>query len=104
MELRYSNDLDTVLEGLRGLGLSAMRAPAEDCILRKVKDMISFTDFSGNRIELVVRPLNSGWRYFPSRDAGIKGLADVILRSIDIDGGLVDLVPCPQCASQRLGW
>jgi 2,3-dihydroxy-p-cumate/2,3-dihydroxybenzoate 3,4-dioxygenase len=46
--------------------------------LCKVKDMISFADFSGNRIELVVRPLNSGWRYFPSRDAGISGLADVI--------------------------
>ena len=25
-----------------------------------------------------MRPLNSGWRYFPSRDADIRGLADVI--------------------------
>jgi hypothetical protein len=40
---------------------------------------------SGNRIELVVRPLNSGWRYFPSRDAGITGLADVMLRSVDVE-------------------
>jgi 2,3-dihydroxy-p-cumate/2,3-dihydroxybenzoate 3,4-dioxygenase len=46
--------------------------------------MLWFLDFSGNRIELVVRPLNSGWRYFPSRDAGIKGLADVMIRSVDI--------------------
>ena len=88
VELRYSDDLDAVLEELAGLGLTAIRASAEDCALRKVKDMISFTDFSGNRIELVVRSLNSGWRYFPSRDAGIKGLADVILRSIDIDRDL----------------
>ena len=50
--------------------------------------MISFADFSGNRIELVVRPLNSGWRYFPSRDAGISGLADVILRSTGIEKDL----------------
>jgi 2,3-dihydroxy-p-cumate/2,3-dihydroxybenzoate 3,4-dioxygenase len=50
--------------------------------------MVWFADFSGNRIELVVRPLNSGWRYFPSRDAGIRGLADVILRSVDVEKDL----------------
>jgi 2,3-dihydroxy-p-cumate/2,3-dihydroxybenzoate 3,4-dioxygenase len=69
---------------LRGLGLSAGRGSAEDCALRKVKDMAWFMDFSGNRVELVVRPLNSGWRYFPSRDAGITGLADAIMRSTDV--------------------
>ena len=63
-------------------------APPSDCARRKVKDMVWFTDFSGNRIELVVRPLNSGWRYFPSRDAGVRGLSDVILRSIDIEKDL----------------
>src|SRR5258707_7577043 len=88
LELRYPRDLDAALEGLRGLGLSAGRGSAEDCTLRKVKDMAWFTDFSGNRIELVVRPLNSGWRYFPSRDAGIKGLADVMLRSADLEKDL----------------
>ena len=60
------------------LAISTGRGSAEDCASRKVKDMVWFTDFSGNRFELVVRPLNSGWRYFPSRDAGIPGLADVI--------------------------
>ncbi len=88
LEVRRSDDLDAALEGLRRLGLSAGRGSAEDCALRKVKDMIWFADFTGNRIELVVRPLNSGWRYFPSRDAGIRGLADVILRSIDIEKDL----------------
>ena len=88
LEVRYSSDLDAALEALRRLGLSVERGSAEDCALRKVKDMISFADFSGNRIELVVRPLNSGWRYFPSRDAGVKGLADVILRSIDVEKDL----------------
>jgi 2,3-dihydroxy-p-cumate/2,3-dihydroxybenzoate 3,4-dioxygenase len=85
LEVRYSEDLDAALERLRGLGVSAGRGSAEDCALRKVKDMIWLNDFSGNRVELVVRPLNSGWRYFPSRDAGIKGLADVILRSVDVE-------------------
>jgi len=88
LEVRYPNDLDAALEGLRQLGLSTGRGSAEDCALRKVKDMVWFADFSGNRIELVVRPLNSGWRYFPSRDAGIRGLADVILRSVDVEKDL----------------
>jgi 2,3-dihydroxy-p-cumate/2,3-dihydroxybenzoate 3,4-dioxygenase len=88
LEVRYSTDLDAAVEGLRRLGISATRASAEDCALRKVKDMVSFADFSGNRIELVVRPLNSGWRYVPSRDAGIRGLADVILRSVDVEKDL----------------
>jgi 2,3-dihydroxy-p-cumate/2,3-dihydroxybenzoate 3,4-dioxygenase len=88
LEVRYSTDLDTALGALQRLGISASRGAAEDCTLRKVKDMIWFEDFSGNRVELVVRPLNSGWRYFPSRDAGITGLADVIVRSIDIEKDL----------------
>jgi 2,3-dihydroxy-p-cumate/2,3-dihydroxybenzoate 3,4-dioxygenase len=88
LEVRYFSDLDAALETLHGLGVTASRGSAEDCALRKVKDMVSFTDFSGNRIELVVRPLNSGWRYFASRDAGIKGLADVMLRSLDVEKDL----------------
>jgi len=87
-EVRCPHDLDAALEGFRGLGLSAGRGSAEDCTLRKVKDMAWFIDFSGNRIELVVRPLNSGWRYFASRDAGVRGLADVIMRSVDIEKDL----------------
>jgi 2,3-dihydroxy-p-cumate/2,3-dihydroxybenzoate 3,4-dioxygenase len=88
LEVRYSEHLDAALEGLRRLGISGGRGSAEDCGLRKVKEMLWFNDFSGNRIELVVRPLNTGWRYFPSRDAGIKGLADVILRSVDVEKDL----------------
>jgi 2,3-dihydroxy-p-cumate/2,3-dihydroxybenzoate 3,4-dioxygenase len=88
LEVRYPRDLEAALDGFRGLGLSAGRGSAEDCALRKVKDMAWFMDFSGNRIELVVRPLNSGWRYFPSRDAGVQGLADVVMRSVDIEKDL----------------
>ena len=87
-EVRYASDLDAALEGLARLGLKTGRGTAEDCARRKAKDMAWFTDCSGNRIELVVRPLNSGWRYFPSRDAGIKGLADIILRSTDVEKDL----------------
>jgi 2,3-dihydroxy-p-cumate/2,3-dihydroxybenzoate 3,4-dioxygenase len=58
-----------------------MPGTADEAARRKVRDFIAFDDASGNRIELVVRPLNSGWRYFPSRDVGMKGLEAVALRS-----------------------
>ena len=70
LEVRYPNDLEAALAGLRALGLLAGKGSAEDCALRKAKDMIWFADFSGNRIELVVRPMNSGWRYFPEPGCG----------------------------------
>jgi 2,3-dihydroxy-p-cumate/2,3-dihydroxybenzoate 3,4-dioxygenase len=88
LEVRYPTHLDEAAEKLKQLGVSAQRGSTDDCGLRKVKDMLWFADFSGNRIELVVRPLNSGWRYFPSRDAGIKGLAEVMLRSLDVEKDL----------------
>jgi 2,3-dihydroxy-p-cumate/2,3-dihydroxybenzoate 3,4-dioxygenase len=88
LEVRYPQDLDAAVDALGKLGLPAGRGSADDCALRKVKDMAWFTDFSGNRFELVVRPLNSGWRYFPTRDAGIRGLADVIIRSVAIEKDL----------------
>ena len=87
-EVRDGEALDIALDALSRLGLSTGRGSDEDCALRKVKHMIWFTDFSGNRIELVVRPLNSGWRYFPSRDAGTTGLADVIVRSRNVEKDL----------------
>src|SRR5262245_59383224 len=102
LEVRYSSDLDAAVDGLRRIGVSAQRGSAEDCALRKVKDMIWFTDFSGNRIELVVRPLNSGWRYFASRDAGIRGLADVMVRSVDIDKDLS--IWCGVLSAQVSDW
>src|SRR4029077_14275332 len=48
LEVRYAADLDGALEGLRGLGISGGRGTAEECALRKVKDMVWFIDFSGN--------------------------------------------------------
>lgn len=87
-EVRYSTDLNDAAERLSKLGITTQRGTADQCALRKVKDMLGFTDFTGNHIELVVRPLNSGWRYFPSRDAGIVGLSDVMLRSRDVEKDL----------------
>ena len=88
LEVRYPTDLDAARFRLRKLGINAETGSAQECEQRKVRGMLWFRDFSGNRIELVVRPLNSGWRYFPTRDAGVSGLADVMLRSTDIERDL----------------
>ena len=66
----------------RILGLQLVEQ--SDCAHRKVRALASFRDPGGNTFELVLRPLNSGWRYFPSRDAGITGLSGVALRAPDV--------------------
>ncbi len=78
-EVRTRDNLDAAALALAARGLHTGRGTAADCAARKVKDCLWFRDHSGNRIELVVRPLNSGWRFFPSRDAGVRGLAAVAL-------------------------
>lgn len=85
LEVRFPADLDDLRSRLAGIGIAAQPGTAEECESRKAKAMLWFRDFSGNRLELVVRPMNSGWRYFASRDAGITGLEDVILRSTNVE-------------------
>ena len=73
--------LAAAVTALSDHGIAAVRGDAAACAKRKVRAMASFHDPAGNVIELVVRPLNSGWRYFASRDAGVTGLAGVALRA-----------------------
>jgi 2,3-dihydroxy-p-cumate/2,3-dihydroxybenzoate 3,4-dioxygenase len=80
-EMRTPDMLERAAATLEGAGLVVTRGDADGAAARKVREFISFRDHSGNRIELVVRPLNTGWRYFPSRDAGITGLDAVALRN-----------------------
>jgi 2,3-dihydroxy-p-cumate/2,3-dihydroxybenzoate 3,4-dioxygenase len=82
-EVRYQAALDEALEVVSGAGVASGRGTERDCAARDCKAMVWFDDHSGNRIELVTRPLNSGWRYFPSRDAGIKSFTGVLLRTKD---------------------
>jgi 2,3-dihydroxy-p-cumate/2,3-dihydroxybenzoate 3,4-dioxygenase len=80
MEVRDLAALEVAELALAQAGRPVERGSAPVCADRKVKALLAFTDASGNRIELVVRPLDSGWRYFPARDAGVTGLAAVALR------------------------
>jgi len=65
-------------------GIEAAIGTEHECAVRKVRALASFRDPGGNTIELVLRPLHSGWRYFPGRDAGVVGLQSVALRSQDV--------------------
>lgn len=80
-EVRDPATLERAAKRLEGLGRKVTRGTPDGAAQRKARGYIAFQDESGNTIELVVRPLNSGWRYFPSRDAGIKGLTAVALRA-----------------------
>jgi 2,3-dihydroxy-p-cumate/2,3-dihydroxybenzoate 3,4-dioxygenase len=80
-EVRTPETLERAAVALEGAGLAVTRGDAGSAAARKVRQFISFRDHSGNTVELVVRPLNTGWRYFPSRDAGVTGLDAVALRN-----------------------
>jgi len=79
LEVRSQAMLDRAVSTLAANGIQATVAVASELACRKARAMASFRDRSGNTFELVVRPETSGWRYFPSRDAGVTGLAAVAL-------------------------
>ena len=82
-ELRDGAALDAAAGQISDLGLAVERGSADACEQRRVHGLVHFTDFTGNRIELVVRPQHSGRRHFPSRDAGITGFSHIGLCSTD---------------------
>ena len=82
-ELRDGAALDAAAGQISDLGLAIERGSADACEQRRVHGLVQFTDFTGNQIELVVRPQHSGRRHFPSRDAGITGFSHIGLCSTD---------------------
>ena len=76
--------LDEIEKRLVQSSFAVARASAEECQRRYVQAALLAKDGSGNNIDLVVRPAQSGRRYFPSRDAGITQLHGVGIRSTDI--------------------
>ena len=75
---------DAYHEALRDLethGIAARLGTADEAGRRKARAFARFATPSGIAIDLVLRPQHSGWRYFPSRDAGVTGLEAVALRA-----------------------
>jgi 2,3-dihydroxy-p-cumate/2,3-dihydroxybenzoate 3,4-dioxygenase len=81
IELSAGPDIDRAAEALANAGFAAREATAEECAKRFVRRALIVRDATGNEIDLVLRPAQSGRRYFPSRDAGVTGLQSVGLRS-----------------------
>jgi 2,3-dihydroxy-p-cumate/2,3-dihydroxybenzoate 3,4-dioxygenase len=75
--------LDIVGAELEKAGHPVHFGTAEECAQRRVKNFIASKDPTGNKIEIVARPFNSGVRYFPGRDAGITHFSHIGLFSTD---------------------
>jgi 2,3-dihydroxy-p-cumate/2,3-dihydroxybenzoate 3,4-dioxygenase len=88
IEIAGEPELDRVAEALASNGFSGRDATAEECAQRFVRRGLIVEDATGNVIDLVLRPAQSGRRYFPSRDAGVTGLQSVGLRSREIKDDL----------------
>jgi 2,3-dihydroxy-p-cumate/2,3-dihydroxybenzoate 3,4-dioxygenase len=83
LEVRDDATLAAAAAALEARGIALVRDPAL-ASRRNVRALAAFTTPGGVRIELVVRPQNQAWRFFPARDAGITGLVAVSLRSTDV--------------------
>jgi 2,3-dihydroxy-p-cumate/2,3-dihydroxybenzoate 3,4-dioxygenase len=86
IEVRDQASLDSARADLEAAGLTAADGDEAGRTARKVKDYVTFMSPGGLRIDLVLRPLHSGWRYFPARDAGVTGFHGVAIRGTDIQG------------------
>lgn len=62
-------------------GIKFRTGTASEREQRRVGDLITVNDPTGNAIDLVLRPAASGKRYFPTRDAGITSFSHVGLRT-----------------------
>lgn len=63
---------------------SPVRIGAWECSTRQIKSGLAVRAPNGVTVELVWRPLTSGWRYHGPRDAGITGFQAVQLACTDI--------------------
>lgn len=77
-------DLDALSDRLAEAGHAATRLSAEACAARQVKEALAVSAPNGVTVEIVWRPLTSGWPYHGARDAGITDFAAVSLRCRDI--------------------
>ncbi|CAM5476321.1 VOC family protein [Eoetvoesiella caeni] len=82
-EVTTQEELTAAADTLANNGFRVYAGTSQDCGERYVQQYINFIDPSGNSIDLVLRPHNSGQRYFPSRDAGITGFSHIGLRTTD---------------------
>jgi 2,3-dihydroxy-p-cumate/2,3-dihydroxybenzoate 3,4-dioxygenase len=79
-----SGDLDRLAERLTTAGHTPRRLDAAAAAARQAKEVLRVAAPNGVMVEIVWRPLTSGWRYHGPRDAGIVGLQAVSLASANM--------------------
>lgn len=89
-EVAEQRDLDDAAATLEKLDHDVRRGLAAEADARKVRDFVRFRDPTGNKIELVWRPLHSGRRYHGTRDAGVTGFSHIGLHSTDPQREILD--------------
>ena len=85
MEVRTMEALSDASTLLTNAGYNVAQGDEAMCAIRGVKAMLSFQIRQGAYIELVLRPLNAGWRYHAPRDAGITSFFGVAFASTDVE-------------------
>ena len=85
IELADGFALESAAARLSAAGFAARPAREAECRQREVRAAVLTRDASGNGIDLVVGPSQSARRFFPAIDSGVNGLANIGLRSTDID-------------------
>jgi 2,3-dihydroxy-p-cumate/2,3-dihydroxybenzoate 3,4-dioxygenase len=84
LEVRSPEALAAAVAQLNAAGYAATIGDAATCKARRCKGIASFRIRGGITVEIVVRPMHSGWRYFASRDAGITEFFGVAIASTDV--------------------
>ena len=83
LELRNPEDIDMLGAALEAEGRPVRRGTRAECDARRVRDFIASTDPSGNKIEFLARPYNSGTQFRPGRDIGIENFSHIGMFSTD---------------------
>ena len=78
------DDLTEVQTRLESAGYSPALMTSEEAATRQAKAALSVTAPNGVAVEVIWRPLHSGWRYHGARDAGIVDFGAVQLACTDV--------------------
>lgn len=77
-------ELDAIADRLKAAGYPARRLTDDEAAARQAKEALSVTAPNGVAVEIVWRPMTSGWRYYGPRDAGIVELQSVSLATTTV--------------------
>ena len=84
LTVAYAADLVRLAQRLTAAGHSPRKLDASAAAARQAKEVLAVAAPNGVTVEIVWRPMTSGWRYHGPRDAGITGLQTVSLATTNI--------------------